>query len=406
MKQTWRWFGPPDTVSVDDMLQAGVEGVVTALHHIPNGAVWSPAEIAQRQQQMSRMSDGTPSNLAWDVVESLPVSEQIKKQDGDWRAHVAAYKDSLRNLADAGIHVVCYNFMPVIDWTRTDLRWRLPHGGTCMRFDYVDFAAFDIHILRRDNAAAGYADDIAAAAADRFAEMSEDDQRQLADNVVCGLPGANQHQQLGDVRELLAQYDDIDEARLRQNHVDFLEQVAPFAEEIGVRLCCHPDDPPFPLLGLPRIMSTEPDYEKLIAAVDIPANGITLCVGSLGARGDNDIPGMMRRLGDRVHFLHIRNVKLETPLPPGSFYEAEHLGGDTDIVDLMAAVLAEEKRRKAAGRADCQLPIRPDHGQDILDDLRRPQAQPGYPAIGRVRGLAELRGVMAALTAVDNVAAE
>ncbi len=406
MKQTWRWFGPPDNVSVDDMLQAGVEGVVTALHHIPNGAVWSPAEIAQRQQQMSRMSDGTPSNLAWDVVESLPVSEQIKKQDGDWRAHVAAYKDSLRNLADAGIHVVCYNFMPVIDWTRTDLRWRLPHGGTCMRFDYVDFAAFDIHILRRDNAAAGYADDIAAAAADRFAEMSEDDQRQLADNVVCGLPGANQHQQLGDVRELLAQYDDIDEARLRQNHVDFLEQVAPFAEEIGVRLCCHPDDPPFPLLGLPRIMSTEPDYEKLIAAVDIPANGITLCVGSLGARGDNDIPGMMRRLGDRVHFLHIRNVKLETPLPPGSFYEAEHLGGDTDIVDLMAAVLAEEKRRKAAGRADCQLPIRPDHGQDILDDLRRPQAQPGYPAIGRVRGLAELRGVMAALTAVDNVAAE
>ena len=405
MKQTWRWFGPHDTVSVDDMLQAGVEGVVTALHHIPNGAVWTPEEIALRQQQMSRMTDGAPSHLTWDVVESLPISEAIKKQDGDWRDHVTAYKDSLRNLADAGIHVVCYNFMPVIDWTRTDLRWRLPHGGTCMRFDYVDFAAFDIHILRRKDAAASFDDDIVAAADERFAEMSEADQKTLADNVVCGLPGANQHQQLGDVRELLSQYDDIDADQLRQNHFDFLEQVAPYAEEIGVRLCCHPDDPPFPLLGLPRIMSTEPDYEKLISAVDVPANGITLCVGSLGARGDNDIPGMMRRLGDRVHFLHIRNVKLETPLPPGSFYEAEHLGGDTNVVDLISAVLAEEKTRRAAGRSDWELPIRPDHGHDILDDLKRPQAQPGYPAIGRVRGLAELRGVMAALTEVDRVGA-
>lgn len=403
MKQTWRWFGPSDNVSVDDMLQAGVEGVVTALHHIPNGTVWSPAEIAQRQQQMSRMADGSPSHLAWDVVESLPVSEAIKKQDGDWRDHITAYKDSLRNLADAGIYVVCYNFMPVIDWTRTDLRWRLPHGGTCMRFDYVDFAAFDIHILRRNNATDSYADDIVAAAADRFADMSDDQAQALADNVVCGLPGANQNLQLSDVRELLAQYDDIDTQRLRQNHIDFLEQVAPYAEEIGVRLCCHPDDPPFPLLGLPRIMSTEADYDTLMAAVDTPANGITLCAGSLGARGDNDIPGMMQRLGDRVHFLHIRNVKLDTPLPPGSFYEAEHLNGDTDIVRLMSNILAEEKRRKAAGRADWELPIRPDHGHDILDDLKR-QTQPGYPSIGRVRGLAELRGVMTALTAMDNAA--
>ncbi len=399
MKQTWRWFGPKDIVSVDDMLQAGVEGVVTALHHIPNGSVWTPEEIAKRQGELSRMADGSPSHLTWDVVESLPVSEEIKKQDGDWREHIAAYKQSLQNLADAGIDVVCYNFMPVIDWTRTDLRWRLPHGGTCMRFDYTDFAAFDIHILERPDAAESFTPALREAAARRFAEMTPAEHQALADNVVCGLPGANQHQDLAQVRALLAQYGDYDDDRLRRHLVDFLEQVAPFAQEIGVRLCCHPDDPPFPLLGLPRIMSTEDDYRTLMDAVDTPANGITLCAGSLGARGDNDIPGMMRRLGDRVHYLHIRNVKLETPLPPGSFYEAEHLGGDTNVVQLIMAVIAEEQRRKRAGRPDWQLPIRPDHGHDILDDLKR-QTQPGYPSIGRVRGLAELRGVMTALAEV------
>lgn len=396
MKQTWRWFGPHDTVSVDDMLQAGVQGVVTALHHVPTGEVWSVEEIQRRQALVARMVDGAPSGLGWDVVESLPVSEDIKKQRGDWKTHIDHYKTSLRHLARCGIEVVCYNFMPVLDWTRTDLGWRLPHGGTCMRFDFIDFAAFDIHILQRPGAAESFPAEIAEAAAERFAAMDAARRRQLADNVVFGLPGAADHMTLADVRAHLQEYRQIDADRLRRHFHDFLEQVAPVAQEVGIRLCCHPDDPPHPLLGLPRIMSTEADYAQLMKAVDLPANGITLCAGSLGARADNDLPGMMRRLGDRVHFLHLRNVRRETGALFGSFHEAEHLAGDTDMVALIEAALREEQRRRAAGRADSSIPFRPDHGQDILDDLKR-KAQPGYPAIGRLRGLAELRGVVTAL---------
>ncbi|HET8597342.1 MAG TPA: mannonate dehydratase [Castellaniella sp.] len=396
MKQTWRWFGPHDTVSVDDMLQAGVQGVVTALHHIPTGELWSVDEIRQRQALVARMSDGSPSGLAWDVVESLPVSEDIKKQQGNWKQHIAHYKTSLRHLAQCGIEVVCYNFMPVLDWTRTDLGWRMPHGGTCMRFDLIDFAAFDIHILQRPGAAESFPADVVEAAAQRHASMDDARRQQLATNVVFGLPGAAEHMSLEDVRRHLDQYRSIDEDRLRRHFHDFLEEVAPVAQELGVRLCCHPDDPPYPLLGLPRIMSTEADYVRMTRAVDLPANGITLCAGSLGARADNDLPGMMRRLGDRVHFLHLRNVRRESGAVFGSFHEAEHLGGDTDMVALIAAAIQEERRRRAAGRADCSIPFRPDHGQDILDDLKR-KAQPGYPAIGRLRGLAELRGIVTAL---------
>ena len=396
MKQTWRWFGPHDTVSVDDMLQAGVQGVVTALHHVPTGDVWSPEEIVRRQEMVGRMTDGSPSGLAWDVVESLPVSEDIKKQSGSWREHIAHYQTSLRNLAGCGIEVVCYNFMPVLDWTRTDLGWRLPHGGTCMRFDFADFAAFDIHILARPGAAESFPPELVELAAQRFALMDDARKRELATNVVFGLPGAADHMTMDDVRAHLAEYQDIDADRLRRHFHDFLEQVVPVAQEVGIRLCCHPDDPPYPLLGLPRIMSTEADYAQLVRAVDLPANGITLCSGSLGARADNDLPGMMQRLGDRVHFLHLRNVHRETDALFGSFHEAEHLGGDTDMVALLAAVVREERRRKAEGRADCSIPFRPDHGQDILDDLKR-RSQPGYPAIGRLRGLAELRGIVTAL---------
>jgi len=396
MKQTWRWFGPHDTVSVDDMLQAGVQGVVTALHHVPTGDAWTVKEIQQRQAMVARMADGSPSGLAWDVVESLPVSEDIKKQRGHWKAHVDHYKTSLRHLAQCGIEVVCYNFMPVLDWTRTDLGWRLPHGGTCMRFDFADFAAFDIHILQRPGAAGSFPAEIVEAAAQRFAAMDEARLRQLATNVVFGLPGAADHMTLADVRAHLQEYQQIDADRLRRHFHDFLEQVVPVAQEVGIRMCCHPDDPPYPLLGLPRIMSTEADYVRLMKAVDLPANGITLCAGSLGARADNDLPGMMERLGDRVHFLHLRNVRRETGALFGSFHEAEHLAGDTDMVALISAALREEQRRRAAGRADCSIPFRPDHGQDILDDLKR-KAQPGYPAIGRLRGLAELRGVVTAL---------
>jgi mannonate dehydratase len=396
MKHTWRWFGPKDRVSIDDMLQAGVKGVVTALHHVPTGAVWSPQEIAKRQAQLAVMKDGAASGLGWDVVESLPVSEAIKTQTGDWRAHVGNWIDSMRNLKAAGIDVICYNFMPVLDWTRTDLVWRRPTGATCMRFDFTDFAAFDIHILQRKGAAEDFPDEIRDEAARRFAAMDDVQRERLAGNVVFGLPGAAENFSLEDVRSLLESYAPVTDAVLRRNFHDFLEQVAPVAQDLGMRLCCHPDDPPFGLLGLPRIMSTEADYAERMAAVDLPANGITLCSGSLGARPDNDLPGMMERLGDRVHFLHLRNVRRDSETIRGSFFEDEHLAGQTDMVELIAAVLREEARRKAAGRADAVIPMRPDHGQDILDDIGR-GGQPGYPAIGRLKGLAELRGVELAL---------
>ena len=396
MPQTWRGFGPNHTASVDDLLQSGVEGVVSALHHVPTGTVWSPEEIAKRQSEIGRRRDGEASGLAWQVVESLPVSEDIKKQSGDWRSHIANYRSSMENIAAAGIEVVCYNFMPVLDWTRTDLAWRLPHGGTCMRFDLIDFAAFDLFILARKDAQVDYCDDVAGRARAHFDAMSDEVKEGLARNVTCGLPGAAENLTLEGVRAHLSEYDGINADMLRRNLIAFLEEVVPTAERLGLRLCCHPDDPPFPLLGLPRVMSTEEDYRAIMDAVDSPANGITLCSGSLGARPDNDLPGMMRRLGSGVHFLHLRNVSRDTADRVGSFYEAEHLDGDVDMVALIGEILREEARRKKEGRSDHQIPMRPDHGQDILDDLRR-RSQPGYPTIGRMKGLAELRGVMRVL---------
>ncbi|AZB62803.1 mannonate dehydratase [Cereibacter sphaeroides] len=398
MRQTWRWFGPKDLVSVDDMRQAGVEGVVSALHHIPTGALWTPEEIARRQREIGVMRDGAASGLNWEVVESLPVSEDIKKQKGDWRVHLETWKASMRNLRAAGIEVICYNFMPVLDWTRTDLAWRRPSGATCMRFDLTDFAAFDIHILERPGAAGELPAAVVEEAARRFAEMDGSRRSELARNVVFGLPGAAEQFTLDDVRRHLSDYAAMRPETLRRHLVDFLSEVAPLAEELGVRLCCHPDDPPFPLLGLPRIMSTEADYAAVMEAVDLKANGITLCTGSLGARAENDLPGMMERLGDRVHFLHLRNVTLERDGDAlrNSFFEDGHLEGGTDMVAMIAAILAEERRREAEGRTDISIPMRPDHGQDILDDLGR-KGQPGYPSIGRLKGLAELRGIMTAL---------
>jgi mannonate dehydratase len=396
LRQTWRWFGPADLTSIDDITQTGAAGVVSALHHVPNGVVWSPEEIAKRHREIGTRKDGMPSGLTWDVVESLPVTEDMKKQKGDWRAHIENYKISMRNLRDSGVAVICYNFMPVLDWTRTDLRWALPNGGSCMRFDINDFAAFDIHVLERPGAGADYTNAIVDEAGRRFATLDEAGKKALARNVTMGLPGSTESMSLDDVRQHLSEYDRISADRLRANFVDFLEAVVPTAEDLGVRLCCHPDDPPFALLGLPRVMSTEADYKIILDAVDSQANGMTLCSGSLGARPDNDLPGIMERLGDKVHFVHLRNVKRDTGDLVGSFYEAEHLGGDTDMVALIAAIVREERKRKAAGRADHIIPMRPDHGQDILDDLGR-RSQPGYPTIGRMKGLAELRGVMTAL---------
>lgn len=398
MKQTWRWFGPSDLVSIDDICQAGAHGVVSALHHVPSGAVWTPDEIAKRHAEIATMKDGAPSGLTWDVVESLPVSESIKRQVGPWRDHIAAYKQSLRNLADSGISIVCYNFMPVLDWTRTHLNWRLSNGATCMRFDLFDFVAFDLFILSRAGAENDYGTEIVAEAKTRFEAMSDDRRTELERTVAFGLPGSVENLSLEDLRELLATYANIDADALRANLVAFLEEVVPVAREVGIRMCCHPDDPPFALLGLPRIMSTEADYAFIMEAVDIPENGITLCSGSLGVHPGNDLPGMMKRWGERVHFIHLRNTKRETDGLPCSFHEAEHLDGDTDMVALIEQILREEASRKVAGRKDWNIPMRPDHGHDILDDLNR-KGQPGYPAIGRLKGLAELRGVMTALSA-------
>ncbi len=397
MLPTWRWFGPNDAVSIDELLQAGVQGVVTALHHVPPGQVWANEQIGQRQLEVSRMADGSRSNLQWQVVESLPVSEDIKRQTGDWKQHTENYRQSLTNLHTAGIEVVCYNFMPVLDWTRTDLAYRLPNGATCMRFDFTDFAVFDIHLLERDDAATDFPEEVVESANVRFAGMSDSTKAALLDNLVCGLPGTDVTLSIEDVRSHLSAYNNISAEQLRANLVDFLAEIAPHAESLGIRLCCHPDDPPYPLMGLPRIMSTEKHYQQILDAVDINSNGVTLCSGSLGARSDNDLPGMMQRLGDRVHFLHLRNVQRESDAMFGSFHESEHLDGGTDMVALIAAILEEEHKRKLAGRSDNSIPFRPDHGQNILDDHKR-TVQPGYPAIGRLKGLAELRGIETTLS--------
>ena len=396
MRQTWRWFGPPDKVTLADARQAGVEGIVSALHHVATGHVWTPEEIEKRQREIAFHPDGTMTHLAWEVVESLPVSEAIRTQTGDWRAHLVHYRRSMENLARAGISVICYNFMPVLDWTRTDLAWRVGHGGTTMRFDLADFAAFDIHILRRKGAAEDFSEAIVSEAAARFVRMDDRRKAALASNITAGLPGAQESWSLETLAEHLATYDGISAEKLRGHLVDFLAEVTPEAERLGLRLCCHPDDPPFPLLGLPRIMSTLEDYQAVLSAVDRPANGVTFCTGSLGARPDNDLPAMVEALASRIHFVHLRNVRREAEAVPCSFYEDEHLAGSTDMVAVVAALLREEDRRRREGRADAEIPMRPDHGQDILDDLKR-GAQPGYPAIGRLKGLAELRGVMAGL---------
>ena len=397
MRQTWRWFGPADKVTLADARQAGAEGIVTALHHVPSGAIWHAEDIEKRQREVSFHPDGSLTHLKWEVVESLPVSEAIRTRSGEWRAHVVHYRRSLENLARAGIRTVCYNFMPVLDWTRTDLAWRVGHGGTAMRFDLADFAAFDIHILKRDGARDDFTPAVAAEADRRFRDMDEARRKALTANIVAGLPGAQEHWTLASLREHLAAYAGISADRLRRNLIDFLAEVAPDAERLGLRLCCHPDDPPFPLLGLPRVVSTLADYRAILDAVDIPANGVTFCTGSLGARPDNDLPEMAAALGPRIHFVHLRNVRRDTDEVPCSFFEDEHLAGSTDMVAVIAALLAEEARRREEGRADAEMPMRPDHGQDILDDLKR-GAQPGYPAIGRLKGLAELRGVMTALS--------
>ena len=397
MKETWRWFGPDDPVSLQDIAQAGARGIVTALHHLPAGAIWSEREISLRNKEILSSKSSIDVDLKWSVVESLPVSEDIKRKSGDWRTHIKNYCISLENLAAAGISTICYNFMPILDWTRTELEWKLPNGATCMRFDLIDFIAFDMFILNRNGACNDYSEGLNLEAKKRFEGMSKETKENLTSNIVSGLPGAAAKFSLKDVKLHLKKYENITERILRTNFVSFLREVAPIAHELGLRLCCHPDDPPFPLLGLPRIMSTEKDYKIIMDEIPLKSNGITLCSGSLGVRAENNLIKMMSRLGDRVHFLHLRNVKRESDVVPNSFYEEEHLKGNTDMVSLIRAILEEEKRRRKNKREDWSIPFRPDHGHNILDDLKR-KSKPGYPAIGRLKGLAELRGILTALS--------
>lgn len=391
MKHTWRWFGPIDKVSVRDAAQAGAEGIVSALHHIETGAVWPVEEIVKRHEEIKA------GGLYWDVVESVPVSEDIKTHTGDWRTHIANWQETLRRLSSTGIRTVCYNFMPILDWTRTDLRWDTRHGAKAMRFDLTDFAAFDLHILKRPDAKADYPDWLVEEAARRFADMPDTKIIALSVNIGAGLPGSADGYTLDQLLEKLRSYHGVDRSKLQANLVDFLSQVVPVAQEVGINICAHGDDPPWPLLGLPRILSTEEDYAHMLGQVDSLSNGVTLCTGSLGARADNDLPMIAKRFADRIHFVHLRNVTRDTETVPCSFFEDEHLEGATDMVAVIAALLDEEKRRRAEGREDHRIAMRPDHGQEILDDLTR-GAQPGYPAIGRLKGLAELRGIERALS--------
>jgi mannonate dehydratase len=390
MRHTWRWFGPEDPVSLQDARQAGAKGIVTALHQFPAGVPWPGEAVRERQAQTRN------AGLDWEVVESLPVSETIKTKGADYAAHIDAYKVSMQALAEAGISTICYNFMPVLDWTRTDLRWPLANGAQAMRFDLVMFAAFDCFILGRAGAEADYDDDTRRQAKDRFDAMSDSARTALAKSVTAGLPGAVDSWTLDQLKAGIAAYKDISPADMKRHHVDFLSEVAPSAERLGLRLCCHPDDPPFSLLGLPRVMSTGQDYADVLDAVDSPAVGMTLCTGSLGVHPGNDCVEIAKRFAERTFFLHLRSVTRDSDTVPCSFYEDEHLGGDVDLVGVIEVIVKEEARRRAAGRSDAEIFMRPDHGQDILTDIGA-GLQPGYPAVGRLKGLAEIRGVETAL---------
>lgn len=385
MIETWRWFGPSDPISLKKIRQAGATGIVSSLHQKLTGEAWSLAEINTHKALIEA------AELTWDVVESVPVHNDIKTRSGDYAAYIENYKTTLTHLAQAGVYTVCYNFMPVVDWTRTNLSYSLPDESKALRFEMSDFAAYDVHLLQRENAADDYSAEVLERASARFAQMSDIEKTLLEKNIIAGLPGGDGSYDRASIKAEITKFINIGEDNFRANLIAFLRDIIPHAQALNIKMCIHPDDPPFSLFGLPRVVSTADDAQTLLDACPSPANGLTMCAGSYGARGDNNLVQMVERFGERIYFVHLRNVIRESD---GSFYESEHLAGDNDMVGIVNALLTEERRRKASGEPYIPIPMRPDHGHELDDEQGQDNVNPGYSYTGRLKGLAELRGVI------------